>query len=167
MKEFSLTSFTTHLAEMSVNTVLSLKAGLHAAATVIEEDAKKRIGEYQGDSGPFGAWAPLADSTEEEKERLGYELNAPLLRSGELRDSIKHEVHTLEAVVGSESPIAAYQEFGTDKIPPRPSIGPAAFENKEKIEGILGAATVRGLSLGGVIPSTFYDHELTNALTNK
>lgn len=167
MKEFSLASFTTHLAEMSVNTVLSLKTGLHAAATVIETDAKKRIGEYQNGAGPFEAWAPLADSTEEEKERLGYALNAPLERTGELRDSIKHEVSVLEAVVGSQLERAAWQEFGTDKIPPRPFIGPAAFENKEKIEGILGAATVRGLSLGGSIPSTFYDHELTNALTNK
>lgn len=167
VKEFSLASFSTHLAEMAVNTILSLNVGLHAAANVIEKDAKEKIGHYQDDSGPFPAWEPLADSTEEEKDRLGYPLNAPLLREGDLRDSIQHEVHMLEAIVGSKSPIAAYQEFGTDRIPPRPFIGPAAFENKEKIEGLLGAATVRGLSLGGSIPSGLYDHELTNALTNK
>jgi HK97 gp10 family phage protein len=167
MKEYSLTSFSTHLAEMAANTVLSLNAGLHAAATVIEKDAKDRIGHYQESSGPFPAWEPLADSTEEEKERLGYPLDAPLERTGELRNSIEHEVAGLEAVVGSKSDKALWHEFGTDRIPPRPFIGPAAFENKEKIEGILGAATVRGLSLGGAIPSTFYDHELTNALTNK
>lgn len=167
MKEFSLTSFTTHLAEMAVNTVLSLHGGLHAAAQVIEKDAKERIGAYQAATGPFPAWAPLADSTEEEKARLGYPLDAPLERTGELRDSIEHEVLGLEAVVGSKLEKAAWMEFGTDRAPPREFIGPAAFNNQKKIEGILGAATVLGLSKGGAIPSTLYDHELTNALTNK
>lgn len=167
MKEFSLTSFTTHLAEMAVNTVVSLNVGLHAAANVIEKSAKEKIGHYQGESGPFPEWAPLADATEDEKARLGYPLGAPLERTGELRDSIEHEVVGLEAVVGSKDPVAEWQEFGTDRIPPRPFIGPAAFESKDKVEGILGAATVIGLSKGGSIPSTIYDHELTNALTNK
>lgn len=164
MTEYSLASFTAHLAEMAVETVVSLNVGLHAAAAVIEKDAKDKIGHYQGEAGPFPEWKPLADSTEDEKARLGYPSDAPLLREGDLRDSIKHEVEGLEAVIGSQSPIAGYQEFGTDHIPPRPFIGPAAFENKEKIQGILGAATVIGLSKGGLIPSGFYDHELSNAI---
>jgi len=157
---------------MAVNTVISLHEGLHAAAKVIEKDAKDRIGEYQAAAGPFNAWDGLADSTMAARELAGYPANEPLLVSGELRDSIEHEVAGLEAVVGSKLEKAAWQEFGTEQggqrhIPPRPFIGPAAFENKEKIEGILGAASVRGLSKGGAIPSLHYDHELNNALSIK
>jgi HK97 gp10 family phage protein len=167
LKEFSLASFTTHLAEMAVNTVVSLNVGLHAAANVIEKDAKAKLGEYQDSAGPFNSWDELADFTKEDRVAKGFPENEPLLRTGELRDSIAHEVIGLEAVIGSKDPIAEWQEFGTDHIPPRPFIGPASFENKDKVEGILGAATVRGLSYGGAIESTIYDHELTNALTNK
>ena len=166
MKQYSLTSFVAHLAEMQVTTILALRAGLHVVASHIEKDAKEKIGHYQDATGPFGAWEPLAESTEDEKARLGYPTDAPLLRSGDLRDSIQHEVAGLEAVVGSKSEIAAYQEFGTDRIPPRPFIGPAAFENKDKIQRILGEATVIGLSKGGSILSGLYDQEI-RAVENK
>ena len=55
-----------------------------------------------------------------------------------------------EAVVGSKSDIAFYQEVGTPTIPPRPFIGPAAFKNKEKICQLLGEAVVHALEYGAV-----------------
>jgi HK97 gp10 family phage protein len=157
MGEFTLSTFGLYLAEAALATPIALRSGLDRVASTIERDAKAKIGHYQGDSGPFSAWEPLADSTEEEKARLGYPPDAPLLRDGDLRESIKHEVGALEAVVGSQSPIAAYQEFGTATIPPRPFIGPAAFENKETISRELGVALVVGLSGGKAIPSGLYD----------
>lgn len=156
----SLNDFALHLAEAAIAVVEVEHHALEKCAQVIEKDAKARIGEYQPSTGPFPAWEQLADSTEQEKARLGYPIDAPLLREGDLRDSIQHEVHGSEAVVGSQSDIAAYQEFGTDKIPPRPFIGPAAFDSKEKVQKILGAAIVGGLTVGQAIhPALGYDFE--------
>lgn len=146
----SLGEFATHLLMLQAAVVVELNRGLDHVAKAIEDTAKSEIGEYQPAVGPFQDWAPLAESTEAEKARLGYPADAPLLREGDLRNSIERDVQGLEAVVGSKSDIAVYQEFGTAKIPPRPVIGPAAFRNGKKIQKILGAATVSGLLGGGV-----------------
>jgi HK97 gp10 family phage protein len=152
MKEFdSIRGFVAHLATLEIAMHRSIHRGLEKVAKGIEADAKSRIGHEQDAVGSFPAWEPLADSTEYDKARKGYPVDAPLLRDGTLRDSIKHEVEGLEAVIGSESAIAEYQEFGTPTIPPRPFIGPAAFANKDAIERILGAAVVEGLTGGQVI----------------
>ena len=162
MREFeSLAKFAEHLAIMSVAVVAAEHKALKRCAKLVEATAKSEIGTYQDAVGPFPAWPALAESTEDQKEKSGYPLNSPLLRTGEMRDSIEHEVSGNEAVIGSKSDIAAYQEFGTDKIPPRPFIGPAAFRNKEKIRRIIGEATVEGLTVGAVIhPSLGYDMEI-------
>lgn len=162
MKEFSSAlAFAEHLVIVEQQIRVTAHKGLDAAARIIERDAKHQIGQYQAAVGPFPEWADLADSTEAEKARLGYPVDAPLLREGDLRDSIEREVDGLEAVVGSKSDIAEYQEFGTAKIPPRPFIGPAAFKNKEKIQGILGAAVVAGLTGGEVVHESLgYDLEI-------
>lgn len=159
MREFeSLAKFAEHLAIMSVAVVKSEQRALEKCAVLIEKTAKSEIGHYQKAVGPFPAWADLADSTEADKARHGYPVDAPLLRKGDLRDSIQHEVRVLDAVIGSQSDIAAYQEFGTRTIPPRPFIGPAAYRNKEKIQHIIGAAAVEGLTVGEVIhPLLGYD----------
>jgi HK97 gp10 family phage protein len=162
MREFeSLAKFAEHLAVMSVAVVAAEHKALDRCAKLIENTAKSEIGVYQPEVGPFQDWAPLADSTESEKSRLGYPTGAPLLREGTLRDSIEHEVSGNEAVIGSKSDIAAYQEFGTDKIPPRSFIGPAAFRNKEKIRRIVGEAAIEGLTCGEVIHHSLgYDMEI-------
>ena len=86
------------------------------------------------------------------------------LLSPDLRESIQHEVDGtighLEAIIGSKSDIAEYQEFGTEKIPPRPFIGPAAFNQKDKIQQLLGEAFVEGLVGGESIHRSLgYDFE--------
>lgn len=161
MREFAdVATFAEHLLTLNLAIAESAHKGLEKAAKLIEKDAKRQIGHYQPSVGPFQDWAPLAESTEEEKARLGYPLDAPLLREGQLRDSIEHEVSGLEAVVGSKSDIAAYQEFGTRTIPPRPFIGPAAFKNKKAIQEILGKAVVEGLIGGEAIHQSLgYDFE--------
>jgi len=157
-REFTdLGALALHLATLGVAMAAAQTRGLERVARRIEGDAKAQIGHYQGPAGPFPAWAPLAESTEAEKARLGYRQDAPLLREGDLRDSITHEVRGNEAVVGSKSPIAAYQEFGTDKIPPRPFIGPAAVMNEHFIQQELGRATVEGLTGGQAIAGGAYD----------
>ncbi len=157
----SLSSFGELATILSGNLIAAMaasEAGLEQAAKIVQDDAQGRIGHYQAAVGPFQDWAPLADSTEEEKSRLGYPLDAPLLREGQLRDSIVTEHSALEAVIGSKSPVAAYQEFGTETIPPRPFLGPAAFTNREKIREVIGTFTVAGLIGSGPIhPALGYD----------
>ncbi len=133
------------LAEARRKAIAAAEHALGEAARAVQEDAQARIGEYQMSSWPFPEWQPLAASTEAEKARLGYPDNAPLLRDGSLRDSIVAEHDGMEAVVGSKDPVAAYQEFGTDTIPPRPFIGPAAFDSREKIQHTIGAAVAGAL----------------------
>lgn len=164
MREFeSLGQFAEHLATRAVAVAVSEQKALKECAKLVEKTAKEQIGEYQPAVGPFPSWAPLADSTEAEKARLGYPADAPLLREGDLRDSIEHEVQGFEAVIGSKSDIAEYQEFGTSKIPPRPFIGPAAFRNKKKIQRILGAGVVEGLVGGDVIHHALgYDMDINS-----
>lgn len=152
MREFdSLAQFAEHLAAVSVAVVVAEQRALEKVAQLVENTAKDEIGHYQEAAGPFPAWDDLADSTEAEKARLGYPVDAPLLRTGDLRDSIQHEVSGADAVIGSKSDVMEWQEFGTSRIPARPVIGPAAFRNKEKIQRIIGAAAVEGLTGGEVI----------------
>lgn len=157
-----LSSFLTHLAVTERAIQRTTTEALDRAARLIQQDARKRIGKYQDAVGPFQDWAELAESTQEERARLGYPANEPLLREGDLRNSIQREVVGDEAVIGSKSDIAAYQEFGTSRIPPRPFIGPAAYANRAKIERILGLAVVQGLAGGSVIHAALgYDMDLS------
>lgn len=156
-KDFSsLLDFSDHLFKASNHEVFALKECLDLAGKIIQLEAKKEIGYLQPQVGPFDAWEELADSTKEEKERLGYVFNSdynPLFRTGSLLNSIVYEVNMdkLETIVGSKSQIAAFQEFGTNRIPPRPFIGPAMFKNMEKIAQLFGKATVIGIAGGNHI----------------
>lgn len=114
---------------------------LDEIATRIQESAKEKIGVYQDQVGPFRAWDPLKKATQRERAKKGYTPNDPLLRTGYLRDSIKKAIYGSFAVVGSDSMLAVYHEFGTHGVgvdpntgyhdPPRPFLGPAAYEARE------------------------------------
>jgi phage gpG-like protein len=114
---------------------------LDEMATRIQERAKAKIGHYQDEAGPFNGWSQLKKSTQQDRSRHGYGANDPLLRTGDLRDSIKKAIYGSFAVVGSDSMIAVYQELGTHgpgvdpatgyHVPPRPFLGPAAYESRE------------------------------------
>lgn len=108
-----------------------LAKALIASGELVKEDARHQIGHYQ-----LG-WKSLAESTVLDKIRAGFATpgdDRPLLRTGEMRDSIECEPLTNGFVVGSKDPVAAYQEFGTSRIPPRPFIGPALFHQMPAIE---------------------------------
>lgn len=157
----SLGELAIHLVEAQAHMVLSLHHGLERASKLVERTAKSEFGVYQPQQGPFPAWAPLAESTLERKEADGSAPpDNPLVHSGDLRDSIEHEVVGHEAVIGTKDPLMVFHEFGTSKMPARPVLGPAAFRNKEHIKRILGEAMVEGL-LGGesIHPSLGYDYD--------
>lgn len=155
--------FAKHLVALIASEKIAVTKGLDKAATIVEKEAKKEIGTYQPEVGPFQDWAELADSTKEDRLKKGYTENDPLLRSGDLRNSISHQTKELTAQIGSTSDIMIYQEFGTTFIPPRPVLGPAAFKNKEKIKKILGSAAVTGLIDGEKIHESLeYDFKVDN-----
>jgi len=157
----SLAGLATHFGlKMAEDVTRELSHGLEHAVEAIEATAKEEIGKYQDEAGHFPAWAPLAESTIADRIAQGFTPDDPLLRSGELRDSIVHEVEGLEATVGSTDEVMIYHEFGTVKMPPRPVLGPALFHNAEKVQKLIGNAAV-SVFVGGTArkPNTDYTLE--------
>lgn len=137
--------FARHLATRLPAVEAAQRVALAVIAEKIEERAKAKIGDYQAQSGPFPGWAPLAESTVYDKTRKGYAPpDSPLLRTGDLRASYAHSLDGLQAVIGSPLQLAVWQELGTQHIPPRPVVGPAAFEMRDSIlKGVI-YATLHG-----------------------
>ena len=145
MKEFtSLSAFASHLALLETEMTLQLEAGLTEAAKVVQDTAQAKFGEYQSAVDSFPEWAELAEATKSDRVRHGFAADEPLLRTGELRDSISYQVDGLTATIGSPSDIMVMQEFGTIHIPPRPVLGPAAAENVSKISTLFSQAMSQG-----------------------
>ena len=164
MSEMSLLEAAIKMAEAEVLVRLHAASALERVACRVEKTAKDELGAYQKAVGPFPEWEDLAQSTQEERERLGYPADEPLLRTGDLRDSISHEVHNLDATIGSTSEIAEYHEFGTSRMPPRPFIGPAAERNHDAILKELGGAVVAGIiGQQAIHPSLGYDRIIEQA----
>lgn len=113
---------------------------IERACQIVQKKAKAAIGKEHE------LWAPLAESTIRDKQAHGYKTPAPLLRTGEMRDSIEYVVHGNEGCVGSNSDIAVYQELGTVKIPPRSFLVSAAISSEDKIHRMAGASAVAALS---------------------
>lgn len=153
----SLTAFAARLLVMEVAVQKELRVGLKEAAQHVETQAKGELGTYQPAVGPFSAWQELAESTKEDRVRKGFTENDPLLRSGELRESISHEVHGLEAEIGTPREEGEYLELGTSKMPPRPFLGPALIHSEKAIHKILGHAVVRGMVGGHAIAQIGYE----------
>lgn len=159
MKEFkSLGSFADFLATRVPVLHEALHVGLEVVAAKINKTAKDEIGIYQPEVGPFPAWPELAEFTVQDRLAQHYSPDEPLLRDGTLRESYTHEVEGLEAVIGSDSDIAVYQEVGTAKIPPRPVLGPAAIHDEKFMMETIGTAAVA--AIGGE-PTVFLSKSLT------
>jgi HK97 gp10 family phage protein len=140
MKKFaSLSAFATHLAILEASMALQLEGGLTEAAKVVQETAQAKFGEYQAAVNNFSAWAELAEATKTDWVRQGFSADEPLLRTGELRDSISYAVKGLTAVIGSTNDVMVFHELGTINMPPRPVLGPAAVECSPQVQEILFA----------------------------
>ena len=125
--------------------VLEVKRCMEKAA----DKAKGFIGEYQQ------GWAPLAAATLTDKAAKGFGVPDPLLRSGELRDSLSGQAEEMldgvHGVVGSTSPNMIFSEMGTKNEPPRPVLSPALIQSEPEIATALGELAVRLLTPGGRI----------------
>jgi phage gpG-like protein len=143
MRKFnSVGAFAEHLTALAGKVELAMHAELEKIGKTLEKDAKGIIGQYQNENmGPFPNWKPLAEATVEDRIRKGYAPDEPLLRTGDLRDSIESEADGLSVTVGSDSKIGLYQEMGTSRgIPPRPFLSLALVRNEAKIKERLGGA---------------------------
>lgn len=150
MMEFnSFGSFASHLALVAVRVTKSEHKVLERAGKLVLRQAQAKIGVYQPASGPFAAWAPLAESTQASRTALGFTANDPLLRMGELRESYGYEVDGHEVSVGSSLSKALWLEAGTIDMPPRSVVGAALSETAEQVVEILG---------GGVVGAIIGDH---------
>lgn len=140
---FSIKEFAEFLGEAAVKADESNRRELDRAAKVVQHRAKKIIGHYQVETGPFAPWAPLAASTRAEKARLGFgPPDNPGLRTGGMRESIDRAVEDHEAVVGSNDENLVYFELGTSKQPPRSVLGAAAFQEAHTVAEIMGKGFV-------------------------
>jgi hypothetical protein len=128
MKEFSIEGFGRQLTELATGMPLVETTILELIGAAVTNAAKEKIGNYQDDSGPFEAWAPLAESTKEDRLRKGYSEDQPGLRSGAMMDSIEYAVLPGEVQIGSDDDDLLWFEMGTTKQPPRSVLGGAAFE---------------------------------------
>ena len=130
----SLTGMASILVRAAAAMPMASHHAIEKAADLILEKIRSEPGEYQTGAGPFASWAPLAQSTLDDKAQKGWPSPSPELRSGDLRDSYeKTIVSNHEAAVGSNSDIAVYQELGTSKMPPRSIIGIAAVKKEHEI----------------------------------
>lgn len=149
MREFhSFGAMAEQLAKLSLEGEAVTHELAEKGAKLIQRDAREKLGHYQNAAGPFNAWSELADSTKEDRVNKGFPENEPLLRTGQLQESIDTHVERNEAMVGSMDPIALWQECGTDDghIPPRPFLGAAAFESKPKLAVICANTLIAWIS---------------------
>jgi hypothetical protein len=137
----SLADFAKHLTGIIAYADHAEHHALEHAARIVETEAKRVIGTYD-----YG-WPPLAPATQADRARKGFSADEPLLRTGEMRDSIQHTVYRRgagfgahEAEVGSNNDKAVWQELGTSTIPARSFLAGAAVHSAPHAVAWLGQA---------------------------
>ena len=147
MKEFTMEGFARHLLAVAAAEQVVARRALEKCGKIVQKRAKEKIGEYQDQTGPFIAWPELAEFTKADRVRQGYPEDEPLLRSGEMRDSIERATSAdgYEVQIGSNSDKAVWQELGTERIPPRSFLGGATADMLPEIKAILGRTVVAAL----------------------
>lgn len=148
MATMTLLQFVTVITRVAITLPIARHTALEHACQIVEDKAKRLIGTYDADP----QWPELADATKEDRVRQGFSENEPLLRTGELRDSIHHTVIGDTGHVGSDDNKAVWQELGTKSIPPRSFLKSALVSEAHAIEHAIGRAIHAHLS-SGVFPS--------------
>ena len=157
MREFtSVESLLSAVRSELKSTIHNMHPVMDHIGEEVAHTAKDKLGLYNPAIGPFPAWAPLAESTKQQRSQAGFTENEPLLRDGALRDAIQHEAHADHVIIGVRSgptsdgkadigDIGYWQEMGTASIPPRPFLQPALYQNQEHIVKLIGDHVVKKL----------------------
>jgi hypothetical protein len=139
-KMFSILEFLAEIPAIERDLHASGPMIIEKACKIVQKKAKAAIGKEHEE------WAPLAESTVADKQHHGFAVPKPLLRSGELRDSIEYAVDGNEGCVGTDNKAAPFLEFGTSKMPPRSFLVSSAISSEDKIHRMAAAATIGALS---------------------
>lgn len=137
---FTLLGFIAHLEAVGRDEVASRPFIVEEACKIVQKRAKAAIGKNHE------MWPPLAESTIADKQAHGFATPKPLLRTGELRDSIQYTVHGNEGAVGSDLDRALWLETGTSRMPPRSFLVSSAISSEDKIRRMAAATTIAALS---------------------
>lgn len=148
MNTLTLPQFAGLLTHIAHTLPAARRRALDHAGQIVEDKAKALIGTYDADP----RWPELADATKEDRARQGFSDNEPLLRTGEMRDSIHHTVIGNTGHIGSDNDKAVWQELGTKSIPPRSFLKSAVISEAPAIEHAIGHTMHAHLS-SGVFPS--------------
>lgn len=144
----SLAGFAADLTKIVAGADLFQHAVMEKACKIVEKEAKRVIGTYD-----YG-WTELAESTKADRAAHGFPEDEPLLRTGEMRDSIEHRVEVerigfeVVGLVGTDNKIAVYQELGTRTIPPRSFLGEAAMHKEHEVHELFGSEMAATVLLG-------------------
>jgi phage gpG-like protein len=140
MKTFDILGFIAELPAIERDLHAAGPMIVEKACQIVQRKAKSAIGREHE------MWVPLAPSTIADKQKHGYAVPKPLLRDGTLRDSINYTVNDNEGCVGSDDPVAVFQELGTSRIPPRSFLVSSAISSEDRIHRMAAAATMAALS---------------------
>lgn len=146
----SLESFARFLAERAAEMPLGMVEVTAGSANVLERRAKAIFGDNT-------KLADLAESTQDERVRLGYAANEPLKRDGTLlRDTVEKFSDLEVAGIGSYEEIQAFHEFGYlnwrtgNPVPPRPVFRIALEESLPEIAALVERSVMTSFGFSGV-----------------
>ncbi|WP_024517074.1 hypothetical protein [Bradyrhizobium sp. Tv2a-2] len=139
-KELSLLGAVELFSTMQLEMEHENHVALERCGKLVTKEVYRVVGTYD-----YG-WKPLAPSTQDQRESLGFEPDEPLLRTGSMRDSVWYKADHHECQIGTDNQIAVWQELGTSKIPPRPFLEGALKEKTPEVLDIIGHQIVGALS---------------------
>jgi len=118
-------------------------AFLNQTGHYLADFSKSLIGHLQHGGMAIPDWKELAPATKKDKTDKGYVFNSefnPLFRTGDLMNSISYSVVQHTVYIGSDDPVAVYQEMGVPEknLPARSFLGLAMYKNKLTLEHALG-----------------------------
>ena len=139
----TLTQAAATFGRLAIEMPMAEHDALELGCQMIEAEAKRVIGTYD-----YG-WTALKPETVARKANG----DTPLIETGEMRDSIEHQVRDHIGYVGSDNMKAVWQELGTSRgIPPRSFLMGAAMRMERPIVEMTGrlfyARLASGLGLG-------------------
>lgn len=122
---------------MAVEAVGITVEAARITAPIMAESVRTTIGD-------LNELAPLADSTIVRKAKMGYDQpEAPLIATGELRDSVTSSALGNVATAGSDEKKALWHERGGVHYPPRPAFRIGLYKSlplaRKIARGVVGA----------------------------
>lgn len=166
MKKVNFEELIMKFTEIPELVTKQIELSMKKSAMKVRDDATKKFGEYQPAVGPYPAWETLSLRTVIEKMDRGAESPQPLIGAygasqyqegnrvtkneiwpEHLRNTIGIKAEGLNAAVGTDDPLGKWHEYGTEdeRIPPRPFLRPALYENQDTIKNNVKEAIQNGL----------------------